>query len=163
MDPGLLRHWMLIAALLAAPCSAPAQVRLPGDPGPPVLRAAADWVLMIRETGGIAGINHHATIDSNGMIVCEGFRLPCAGSLPEEVLERLNREVRAASPFRWSGSEAVGSDLLRRTVVLVIRVEGEPSTSEFVASWDIAPPQGAEDAGRLHDLVRNLAYPSPVD
>jgi hypothetical protein len=48
----------------------------------------------------------------------------------------LNREIRQASPFRWSGAEAVGSDLLRRTVVLVIRVEADPSTSEFVAFWE---------------------------
>ncbi len=163
MDPGLLRHLMLIAALVAAPCSTQAQNRLPGDPTPPALPAAADWVLLVCETGGIAGIDHHATIDSTGAIECEGFRLVCANQLREESLERLNREVRQASPFRWSGAEAVGSDLLRRTVVLVIRVEGESSTSEFVAFWDIAPREGAEDAGRLHGLVRNLVYPSRVE
>lgn len=154
---------MLMAALVAIPCSTQGQNRLPGDPAPPALPAAADWVVMVRETGGFAGVDHHATIDSTGAIECEGFRLRCANQLREESLELLNREIREASPFRWSGAQAVGSDLLRRTVVLVIRVEADPSTSEFVAFWDIAPPEGAEDAGRLHDLVQNLAYPSPVE
>jgi hypothetical protein len=157
MDLGRLRHLLLIAALVANRCSTQAQTRLPGDPAPAALPTAADWVLVVRATGGIAGIDHHATIDSTGAIACEGFRLRCANQLREESLERLNREIRQASPFRWSGAEAVGSDLLRRTVVLVIRVEADPSTSEFVAFWDIAPPEGAEDAGRLHELATQRA------
>jgi hypothetical protein len=157
------RLLILIVPLVAIPCSARAQNGPRGRATPPVLLAAADWVLMVGETGGIAGVDHHATIDSTGATECEGFRNPCPDMVTAELLEQLNRQVREASPFRWSGTEAVGSDLLRRTVVLVIRVEGEPSTSEFVAFWDIAPPEGAEDAGRLHDLVRSVAYPSSVE
>jgi hypothetical protein len=66
MDLGRLRHLLLIAALVANRCSTQAQTRLPGDPAPAALPTAADWVLVVRATGGIAGIDHHATIDSPG-------------------------------------------------------------------------------------------------
>lgn len=126
---------------------------------PPALSTNANWIVLARETGGIAGVDHEAAIDSTGAVRCAGFRHGCPDEISADALVGLNSAIREASPFKWSESRAEGSDLLSRSVVLVVRFEATDATAAYTASWNLAPPEGSEDAGRLHDLIRQLAFP----
>jgi hypothetical protein len=158
-----------LSLLLAVPVLGPAQ----GDPvlpnldlpprlslvGPPLLPAGAEWVLLVHQSGGFSGVSETITIDSIGGLRCSGFEVACAAQIQPDALAILHDQIMAMTGEEWSGVLAPCSDCLTRLVILVSEGPQEDPV-ERVAYWNLAVPESALDAGRLHQTVRDAFFPN---